>query len=112
MVAEGAIDTRSRRHFVRSFLHTMSHESSSPASFSGGVSRRDLVAASAATLAVMPFLSTAHAQEATPAETPVTGGTLRVGVQGDPSELDPHLTVLNAAGVVIDLVYDGLVKED
>ncbi|MEJ7839835.1 MAG: ABC transporter substrate-binding protein, partial [Thermomicrobiales bacterium] len=57
---------------------------------------------------VSGIASAARAQD----ETPVPGGTLRVGVQGDPAELDPHLTVLNAAGVVIDLVYDGLVKED
>lgn len=48
----------------------------------------------------------------TPAETPVTGGTLRVGVQGDPTTLDPHLTVLAAAGVVVGLAYEGLVEVD
>lgn len=71
------------------------------------LTRRQILAA-AGLGAITPSLL--RAQEASPE--PVTGGTLRVGVQGDPSELDPHLTVLNAAGVVIDLVYDGLVKED
>jgi len=89
------------------------HQPSSTGRVASGLSRRDLVAVSAATLAAAGMGSAVHAQDAaTPAGTPQTGGTLRVGVQGDPSELDPHLTVLNAAGVAIDLVYDGLVKED
>lgn len=37
----------------------------------------------------------AAAQEASPE--PTTGGTLRVGLQADPAELDPHLTSLTAA---------------
>jgi peptide/nickel transport system substrate-binding protein len=73
------------------------------------LNRRQLIAAAGLGAAAATGLGpVASAQDATP----VTGGTLRVGVQGDPAELDPHLTVLNAAGVVIDLVYDGLVKED
>lgn len=43
--------------------------------------------------------------------TPVPGGTLGLGVQGDPTELDPAKTNLAAAIVVIDLVYEGLVHE-
>ena len=39
------------------------------------------------------------------------GGTLRLGVQGDPVELDPALVLLDAAGLVIDFVYEGLVHE-
>jgi peptide/nickel transport system substrate-binding protein len=71
------------------------------------INRRHLLVATGAT-ALLP--SALRGQEASPE--PVSGGTLRVAVQGDPAELDPHLTVLNAAGVVIDLVYDGLLKED
>lgn len=41
----------------------------------------------------------------------VPGGTLRLGVQGDPVELDPALVLLDAAGLVIDFVYEGLVHE-
>jgi peptide/nickel transport system substrate-binding protein len=92
----------------------MGHERSSALTHhTGGLSRRDVIAASAATVAAATVFDAARAQDAaTPASTPQPGGTLRVAVQGDPSELDPHKTVLNAAGVVIDLVYDGLVKED
>lgn len=76
---------------------------------SNELTRRQLIAAAGAgALAAGMIARPSNAQDATP----VPGGTLRVGVQGDPAELDPHLTVLNAAGVVIDLVYDGLVKED
>jgi peptide/nickel transport system substrate-binding protein len=78
------------------------------------LNRRSAVAGGAA-FAAVPFLGAREAlarQDATPAGEPVTGGTLRVGVQGDPTNLDPHLTVLAAAGVVIELVYDGLVQMD
>jgi peptide/nickel transport system substrate-binding protein len=50
------------------------------------------------------------AQDATPA--PVTGGTLKLGVQADPAELDPHLTQLTAAWHVIEHVYENLVTTD
>lgn len=77
------------------------------------INRRRVVAGGA-TLAAMPLIGgvslTAAQSEATPA--PVTGGTLRVGVQGDPTSLDPHLTVLAAAGIVIELAYDGLLEAD
>ncbi|MGC4105629.1 MAG: ABC transporter substrate-binding protein [Thermomicrobiales bacterium] len=85
------------------------------------ISRRHLVAASAG-LAVAPILigtATASAQAATPEASaaasptaqPVSGGRLRFAVQGDPSELDPALTNLAAAGLVIDLMYEGLTHE-
>ena len=63
------------------------------------------------TAGTLPGLS---AQEATPDATPEgqPGGVLRVGVQGDPTELDPHLVVLDAASLITDLVYEGLVHED
>lgn len=41
----------------------------------------------------------------------VPGGTLKIGVQGDPVELDPGLVLLDAAGLVIDFVYEGLTHE-
>ncbi|MGC4191116.1 MAG: ABC transporter substrate-binding protein [Thermomicrobiales bacterium] len=83
------------------------------------VSRRDLVIASAG-VAIAPVLigmipAGVAAQDATPeaspAASPVSGGRLRFAVQGDPSELDPALTNLAAAGLVIDLMYDGLTHE-
>lgn len=49
---------------------------------------------------------------ATPALTGTPGGRLRFGVVGDPSNLDPHLNVLDAAALIFDLVYEGLVHED
>ncbi len=49
----------------------------------------------------------ANAQDATP----VAGGTLAVGVVGDPTELDPALSNLAATNLVVDLVYEGLVHE-
>lgn len=39
-----------------------------------------------------------------------TGGTLKVGLQADPAELDPHKTSLTAAWHVIEHMYDGLVS--
>ena len=79
----------------------------------GQINRRTLAVAGSG-LALAPFLGvkTALGQGATPAAEPVPGGTLRVGVQGDPTNLDPHLTVLAAAGAVIELLYDGLVQVD
>ena len=43
---------------------------------------------------------------------PVAGGTLRLGVQADPAELDPHKTSLTAAWHVIEHVYETLVTTD
>lgn len=54
--------------------------------------------------------SVAAAQGATPA--PTAGGTLKLGVQADPAELDPHKTSLTAAWHVIEHVYDTLVTTD
>jgi peptide/nickel transport system substrate-binding protein len=39
-----------------------------------------------------------------------SGGTLKVGLQADPAELDPHKTSLTAAWHVIEHIYDGLVS--
>ena len=74
------------------------------------ITRRTAVLGGAALAAVPVWGRAVAAQEASPA--PVPGGTLRVGVQGDPTELDPHLVVLDAASLIVDLVYDGLVHED
>ena len=79
------------------------------------LSRRTAVAgaAAAAVGGLAPsILGPVHAQDATPAPDAVPGGTLRVGVQGDPAELDPALVVLDAASLIIDQVYEGLMHED
>jgi peptide/nickel transport system substrate-binding protein len=44
------------------------------------------------------------------AATPQAGGVLKVGVQGDPVGLDPHISILDAADIVVDWVYEGLVR--
>lgn len=93
----------------------------SAADASRQITRRSLVQTTGA-FAVAPILlgampAAANAQqstpgtEATPAKTPVPGGRLRIGLQGDPTELDPALSNLNAVAVVVDFVYEGLVHE-
>ena len=53
----------------------------------------------------------ALADEATPsAGEPIAGGTLKLGVQGDPVGLDPHISILDAADIVFDFVYEGLTR--
>lgn len=82
------------------------------------VNRRNAVAGTAAAFVAGGAVTGVSAQGATPQASPeaipegVPGGVLRVGVQGDPTELDPHLVVLDAASLVTDLVYEGLVHED
>lgn len=71
--------------------------------------RRAFVAAAAMSpLAPRSF----RAQNATAVPDGTPGGTLRVGVQGDPAELDPALVILDAASLVIDMAYEGLVHAD
>lgn len=55
-------------------------------------------------------VSAATSQDATPE--PVPGGTLKIGLQADPAELDPHKTSLTAAWHVIEHVYENLVTTD
>jgi peptide/nickel transport system substrate-binding protein len=88
---------------------------SSSTILSAALSRRSAIgAATAAILAGSLASKTGAAEDATPDATPegVSGGTLRVGVQGDPAELDPALVVLDAASLIIDQVYEGLAHED
>lgn len=82
------------------------------------LNRRSAVIGGASALAGAGALSPVMAQDSTPDASPAAveavtpGGVLRVGVQGDPTELDPHLVVLDAASLIVDLVYEGLVHED
>ncbi|CAN5854226.1 hypothetical protein BH20CHL2_BH20CHL2_11540 [soil metagenome] len=69
-----------------------------------------LASAGSAVLATAITPNTARAKRQD-AATPPTGGTMRVGVQGDPTELDPARTNLAAATLIVDLVYEGLVHE-
>ena len=70
-----------------------------------------LSAASASTLAVAASGNANHLVAKQDAATPTAGGTLRVGLQGDPAEIDPALTQLTAAQHVIEHIYDTLVRE-
>lgn len=51
-----------------------------------------------------------NAQDATPV--PVSGGTLKVGMQADPTALDPHTQSLTAIWHVVEHIYDTLVEVD
>lgn len=57
-------------------------------------------------------LVSASAQESTPELTPVSGGTLHVSLQADPTTLDPTQAGLTAIWKVIEHVYDTLVRVD
>ncbi len=70
-----------------------------------------LSAASVFTLGAAAAPASSLSRQDTPA-TPVAGGTLRVGLQGDPAELDPHKTQLTAAIHVTEHVYEGLMIEN
>jgi peptide/nickel transport system substrate-binding protein len=85
----------------------------------GRLSRREALIRGAALglsapamLALSGAISTrpAFAQEASPE--PVSGGTLRVGLQADPAQLDPALTSLTAAWHIIEHVYEALLSYD
>lgn len=65
-----------------------------------------LAASSLMALGAMPLKVAA---QATPNPDAQPGGILRVGLQADPAELDPHKTSLTAAWHVIEHVYNGLV---
>lgn len=73
--------------------------------------RRAAVLGGAAAIASMHRLAGAQATPQPVNPDAVPGGTLRIGVQGDPVELDPTLVLLDAAGLVIDFVYEGLTHE-
>jgi peptide/nickel transport system substrate-binding protein len=88
----------------------------------GRVSRRDMMKRAAAlglsasavstlsmaAVAVPGIGSVASAQEATPA--PVAGGTLRMGMQADPSQFDPQSLSATAIWRSIENMYDTLTR--
>ena len=83
---------------------------------SGRLNRRDVVARAAAlgvSTASLGALSvvgapSVRAQEASP--TPKAGGILKVGLQADPTALDPHLQSLTAIWHVVEHIYNRLVR--
>lgn len=73
------------------------------------IQRGAAVGLGAASLMALGAMPLAAAQDATPNPDAKTGGVLKVGLQADPAELDPHKTSLTAAWHVIEHVYNGLV---
>lgn len=69
-------------------------------------------AAAVATVPVAGRFGSALAQDATPVDTAdiKTGGTLRMGMQSDPSTLDPQLQSLTATWHVVELIYSRLTR--
>ncbi|MCA9833774.1 MAG: hypothetical protein KC435_07520 [Thermomicrobiales bacterium] len=75
------------------------------------LTRRAAVLGGAAAIATLQSRAFAQATPEPANPDAVRGGTLRLGVQGDPVELDPGLVLLDAAGLVIEFVYESLVHE-
>jgi peptide/nickel transport system substrate-binding protein len=76
----------------------------------GGLTRRQVVSGATA-LGLTPLLAH-YPVLAAPAlqDTPKMGGTLKVGVQADPTALDPQKQSLTAIWHVIEQIYDGLTR--
>src|SRR5215211_7663398 len=79
----------------------------------GKLDRRQLVAGAAGLGLAAPFLGrgmSAHAALARQDGTPTPGGILKVGLQADPTALDPHKQSLTAIWHVIEHIYNGLTR--
>jgi peptide/nickel transport system substrate-binding protein len=81
----------------------------------GKLDRRQLVTGAAGLGLAAPFLgrgidalASPSLQDATPSPTP--GGILKVGLQSDPTALDPQKQSLTAIWHVIEHIYDGLTR--
>jgi peptide/nickel transport system substrate-binding protein len=75
--------------------------------------RRQLVAGAAGLGLAAPFLGRGMDAFAAPARqegTPTPGGILKVGLQADPTALDPHKQSLTAIWHVIEHIYNGLTR--
>jgi len=75
--------------------------------------RRQLVAGAAGLGLAAPFLGHGTGAFAAPARqegTPTPGGILKVGLQADPTALDPHKQSLTAIWHVIEHIYNGLTR--
>ena len=73
---------------------------------------RTWLPAVAALMLVLPAVTTftATAQEATPAADVTMGGILKVGLQADPTALDPQTQNLTAIWRVVEHIYEGLTR--
>ena len=71
------------------------------------LSRRQVVAGAAGLGLVAPFVrfGALAAQDATPAAAGVPGGILKVGLQADPTALDPQTQSLTAIWKVVEQIY-------
>src|SRR5687768_14294501 len=79
----------------------------------GKLDRRQLVAGAAGLGLAAPFLGRGMSAFAAPARqegTPTPGGILKVGLQSDPTALDPQKQSLTAIWHVIEHIYDGLTR--
>ena len=79
----------------------------------GKLDRRQLVAGAAGLGLAAPFLGrgmSAHAALARQDGTPTPGGILKVGLQADPTALDPQKQNLTAIWHVIEHIYSGLTR--
>jgi len=79
----------------------------------GKLDRRQLVAGAAGLGLAAPFLGHGTGAIAAPARqegTPTPGGILKVGLQADPTALDPHKQSLTAIWHVIEHIYNGLTR--
>src|SRR5215213_11331965 len=79
----------------------------------GKLDRRQLVAGAAGLGLAGPFLGrgmSAYAALARQEGTPTPGGILKVGLQADPTGLDPHKQSLTAIWHVIEHIYNGLTR--
>jgi ABC-type transport system substrate-binding protein len=81
----------------------------------GKLDRRQLVTGAAGLGLAAPFLgrgidalASPFLQDATPS--PARGGILKVGLQSDPTALDPQKQSLTAIWHVIEHIYDGLTR--
>ena len=79
----------------------------------GKLDRRQFVAGAAGLGLAAPFLGHGTGTIAAPARqegTPTPGGILKVGLQADPTALDPHKQSLTAIWHVIEHIYNGLTR--
>src|SRR5829696_1573511 len=79
----------------------------------GKLDRRQLVVGAAGLGLAVPFLGrgiSVHAALARQEGTPTPGGILKVGLQSDPTALDPQKQSLTAIWHVIEHIYNGLTR--
>ena len=76
----------------------------------GKLNRRQVVAGAAALGLAAPLVRLPYGALAAQDGTPTPGGTLKVGLQADPTALDPQKQSLTAIWHVIEHIYNGLTR--